>query len=146
VIGVVGHDHSAAAGRGAGDAEGEVVRLASRAGEHDVGQLGREEGQQALGIGQDAVVQVAGVRGERRGLLGHRLDNRGVAMADRGDVVVAVEIGEALWVEKMHALRPAPDATGFRRTAGRRGPEGRSGGRRGLRLRVKAVRRRGYRR
>jgi len=65
VVGVLGHDHPGAAGGGPGDPQREVVRLASRAGEHRVrgaDGVGRE---QPLGVVDDAVGQVPGVRVER---------------------------------------------------------------------------------
>ena len=77
MVGVVGDDDAGAAGRGAGDAEGEVVRLGPGAGEHHVGEFGREKGEEALGIVEDAVVQIAGVGGKDGGLLGHRCTTRG---------------------------------------------------------------------
>ena len=113
VIGIVGDDHPGAAGCGPGDAEGEVIRLGPGAGEHHMLQLGREEGEEALGIGEDAVVEVAGVGGQRGSLLGQCPDHAGVAMADRGDVVVAVKVGVPLRVVEVDALSPDKVDRGF---------------------------------
>ncbi len=104
MIGVVGNDDPRATGGRAGDAEGEVVRLGPGAGEHHVAEVGREEGEKTLGIGEDAVVQVAGVGGKGGGLLRQGFHHPGVAMADGGDVVVAVEVGVAVWVVEVDAL------------------------------------------
>ena len=112
MIGVVGNDHPAAPGCRACDPQGQVVRLASGAGEHHMTKLRREQGQQAFGIVKDAVMQIAGMRGQHPRLCGHGGDHAGVAMADRSDVVVGVKIGAAITVVKPDAVAP-DDVQGF---------------------------------
>ena len=56
------------------------------------------EGSEALGVVQDAFVEVAAVDVEGLGLSLHRLDDVGVGVADAGDVVVEVEIAAAVSV------------------------------------------------
>ena len=98
VIGVRGHDDAGIAGGGAGKAEGEVIRLGPGAGEHHMGKIGREMRQQAFGIGQHAIMQVAGMGGQAGGLRRLGGDDEGMAMPDRGHVVVGVEIGPAFGI------------------------------------------------
>ena len=77
VIGGVGHDDAGAAGADLGDAIGEVVRLAARAGQHQVGQLGlRHAREQALGQLEDRVVQIARIGRQRLHLPADRLGHR----------------------------------------------------------------------
>ena len=98
VIGRLGDDQAQAAGAGAGDPKGQVVRLAARAGEHHLAErLSREFGEKALGVSDDRFVQIAGVGVQHRGLPGQRRHHVRVAMAHGSDVVVvAVEIGLAV--------------------------------------------------
>ena len=86
-------DHARSAGGGLGDAQGEVVGLAPRAGKHHVADILRHHCKEALGIVEDGVRHVAGVRVEDRRLPGNGRDDPGMAMADAGDIVVGVEIG-----------------------------------------------------
>ena len=63
-----------------------------------------EAGQQPLGIGDDVGMQIARMGVERRQLAGDRLDHAAVAMAQRGDVVIGIEVGGAIAIVEPHAL------------------------------------------
>ena len=96
VIGRAGHDEARAAGPRLGDSQGEVVRLAARAGHHEMGDRRGEGRQQALGIGIDDRAQIARVDVEPGGLAGYRLDDTRMAMPDGRHVVVGIEIATAI--------------------------------------------------
>lgn len=104
VIGELRDDETGPARMGPGDAEGEVIGLAAGAGEHDVPELCREIAQQPLGIVQDRFVQIARMGIELAGLVGERRHDMGVAMPDRSDVVVDVEIGAAFRIVEPDAF------------------------------------------
>lgn len=97
-------DQSLGPGVRACDAHRQVVGLAAGAGEHRMCELGRQGGEQPLGVVEHTFVQVARVGVEHAGLAGNGLDHVRVAMADRGDVVVGVEMGPALGVVQPHAF------------------------------------------
>jgi hypothetical protein len=105
VVGRVGHDHPGAARAHLGDAVGQVVGLAAGAGQHQVGQVGAgHAGEQAFGQREDGVVQVARVGRQRPHLAADRLGHRGMTMAERGDVVVDVEVAAAFGVDQPDAV------------------------------------------
>ena len=64
----------------------------------------RHCGQQALGIVQHALVQVAGVGVQSRRLLRDGLHHLGLRMADRGHVVVSVQIAPTRGIEQPHTF------------------------------------------
>ena len=107
VIRGVGHDHAGAAGADLRNAIGEVVGLAARAGQHQVGQLGlRHAREQALCQLENRVVQIARIGGQCLHLPADRLGHRRVAMPERRDVVVGVEIAAPLRVDQPGAFAP----------------------------------------
>ena len=63
------------------------------------------EGGEALGVVEDALVEVAAVHVERFGLALHRFDDVGMGVTDAGDVVVEVEVTAAVGV-----IQPDPFA------------------------------------
>ena len=104
----VGADDAAATGRGAGDAQGDLVGLCTGAGENDAGQWIGVEVRQAFGVVEDAFMQIAAVDVQRLRLCVHGLDDVGVAVADTGHVVVHIQVAAAFGVEQPDAL-PARD-------------------------------------
>ena len=105
VVGRVGDDHARAARAHLGDAIGQVVGLAAGAGQHQVGQVSAgHAGEQALGQLEDGVVEVSRVGRKRLHLAADRLGHRGVAVTERGDVVVDVEVAAAFRVHQPHAV------------------------------------------
>ena len=92
VVGGVHHHDIAASGVGPGQAKGELVRLAPTGGEEAHRQRRREAGHERIGVVEQPVVQVAGVRVERRPLLGHGPDDTRVGVTDVGHVVVGVDV------------------------------------------------------
>ncbi len=106
VVGGLGDDESFAAGCDFGDSQRQIVGLAAGAGEDDLADRRRESRQKPVGIGVDAVVQVARVDVELGGLSTDRLDHTRMAMSDRRDVVVDVEVAAPLGVEHPDAFGP----------------------------------------
>ncbi len=104
VVGVGGDDHALAAGVEARDAQRQVDRLAAGAGEHHVADSGRVRAEQPLGVVEDELAGVPGVRVEGGRLAGDRLDHPRVAVPDRRHVVVGVQVGLPAGVEQVHAL------------------------------------------
>ena len=104
VVGVGRDDRPLAAGPEARDAQGEVDRLAAGAGEHDVAEFGRVRAEQPLGVVEDELARVPGVRVEGGRLAGDRLGHPRVAVPDRRHVVVGVQVGLPVGVEQVHAL------------------------------------------
>ena len=98
MIGGLGDDESFAAGRDFGDPQRQIVGLAAGAGEDDLTDRRRKGRQKPVGIGVDAVVQIARMDVELGDLPADRLDHARMAMPDRGDVVVDVEIAAPLGV------------------------------------------------
>ena len=92
---VCGDDKAGAAGAGPRDAQGEVVGLAAGAGEHDVTDPGRQGGEQPFRVVEDGLVQIARVRVEDGSLSRHRFHDMRVAVSDRCDVIITVEIAIA---------------------------------------------------
>ncbi len=99
-------DEAGTASMVAGDAQGEVIGFAARAGQHQAIGFGREMTQQLLGIGDDAFIEITRVYIEAGGLVGNRRDDTRVAMADAWHIVVGVEIGVAIRVIEADAVRP----------------------------------------
>ena len=104
VIGRLGDDDARASRVIARDPKREIRSLAAGAGEHDVGQLGGKCRDQFLRVSQDQLVEIAGVRIERRRLLRDSRHHVRMTVPDRRHVVVDVEITVALRVEHPHAL------------------------------------------
>ncbi len=104
VIGAFGHDDAVRARDRAGDFDGEVVGLGAGAHEVAHAEVARERRAQPFGEPDDVVVEVAGVGVEKARLRADRLDHSGVAMADRCNVVVAVEQAVAVGVVQPNAL------------------------------------------
>ncbi|KAG1244415.1 hypothetical protein G6F68_015458 [Rhizopus microsporus] len=91
VVGQFRHDDAAGARMAARNAQRQVVGLAAGAREHRLRQRGRERGHEALGVFHHAVVQIARVRVQHRGLLGNGRDHARMAMAHRRHIVVGVQ-------------------------------------------------------
>ena len=106
MIGEPGDDHPLPAGHTPGDAQRQVIRLGAGAGKHHVPQRVGHGGQKAFCIGDDTVMQIAGVGVQNRGLPGNGLYNVRVAMAHGCDVVIGIEIPASLLV-------PEPDTFPF---------------------------------
>ena len=106
VVGELGHDRAAVAGRRRREAPREVVRLAPRVDEHDgvEPRLGRHRRDEALGQLDERLVEVARVRVQEARLAHDRLGHARVAVPDDGHVVVAVEEPPPLRVEEPDAL------------------------------------------
>ena len=104
VVRALGDDDTVVARDHPRDLHREVVGL--RAGAHEIAarQVAGKARRQALRQLDDVLVEVARVRVEQAGLLGERGDDARVGMADRGHVVVAVEIALAVGVEQPHPL------------------------------------------
>ena len=98
VVGVIGCDDPALAGHGLDHAQGNVIRLRAGAGQDRGRQVAVKGRRQSLNIVENATVRVAGVGVERRSLPRDRLDHMGVAVADVGHVVVAVQVPAAVAV------------------------------------------------
>jgi hypothetical protein len=92
MIGVCRDDESGAAGAGSRDAQSEIVGLAAGTGEHDVTDLGRKRREQFFCEVEHGLLQVARMRVEHGGLPRNRLHDVRVAVPDRCDVVVGVQI------------------------------------------------------
>ncbi len=120
VIGEAGHDHPRAAGHAAGDAKGQVVRLAAGAGEHHLRQVRRESAEQLLRVVEDDLVHVARMGVQHPRLPRHGRDHVRVAVPDAGDVVVHVEVALARRVEQPDALAAHDvDGLGVEQAVGR---------------------------
>ena len=120
VVGVGGDDDALAAGVEAGDAQRQVDRLAAGAGEHDVADTVRVRAEQPLGVVEDQLAGVPGVRVEGRGLAGDRLHHPRVAVPDRWHVVVRVQVRLPVRVVQVHALAPDdPHRVGVEQLVGR---------------------------
>ncbi|MCY1355419.1 hypothetical protein D9M69_418390 [compost metagenome] len=105
MVGSFGDDHAGAAGAHLGNAIGDVVCLATRAGQHQMRELGLGHGgEQALGQFENGVVQIAGIGRQRLHLLADGLGHGRVAMPERGHVVVHVEVTASLRIDQPHAL------------------------------------------
>ena len=104
VIGGLGDDEARPAGEALGQPQRKVVALAPGAGEDDIGEPGREGLEQPLRVVVHVVVEIARVGVERGGLLGDRLHHARMAMSDRSDIVVDVEIAAAIGIEHPNAL------------------------------------------
>ena len=103
VVRVRGHDDPGAAGVEPGDAQRQVVGLAPGAGEHRVGRADRVRRQQPLGVPDDPVGEVPGVRVEGRQLPRDRRGDRRVRVPDRRHVVIRVEVRHPVRVVQVHA-------------------------------------------
>ena len=118
VIGGLGDDEAGPASEALGQPQCKVVALASRAGEDDIGKPAREGRKQPLRVVVHVVVQIARVGVQRGGLLGDRFHHARMAMSDRSDIVVDVEIAAAICIEHPNALgadhsdRPLIDQNG----------------------------------
>ena len=85
-------------------AERQIVRLAAAAHEGGDGQVLGQGCRQRLGIGDDVVVEIAGIGVEQGGLFRQYRDDLRVGVAEMGDVVVTIEIGAAAIVIKIDTL------------------------------------------
>ena len=90
MIGEFRYDKSRAARRRTGHAIGEVICLATRAGEHYLAKLSGEAAQQPFSVQQDAFVDVARMRIEGRRLSRKSRHDMRMTMTDTGDVIVDV--------------------------------------------------------
>ncbi len=106
MVGGLGDDESFAAGRDFGDPQRQIVGLAAGAGEDDLTDRRGEGRQKPLGIGVDAVVQIARVDVELGDLPTDRLDHARMAMSDRWDIVVDVEVATPFRVIHPDAFGP----------------------------------------
>ncbi len=104
VIGKAGDDHPAAASELLGDAQRQVVGLAAGAGKHDALEVIGKGAQQLLGVIEHALLQVASVGVELRGLPADRLDHPGMTMPHRRHVIVGIQIPPALFVIQPHTF------------------------------------------
>ena len=104
VIGPVEHDGVFAARMRPHHPERQAVGFRATVDEAGDRQFLRQRRRQALGIGDDIVVQVAGIGVERRRLLRHRLHDGRMGVADVADIVEAVEIGAAAVVDQPDAF------------------------------------------
>ena len=93
-------------------AQGNVIRLRPGAGHNRLRDAMREGGRQAFNVIQDAVMQIAGMGVQLPNLRADRLHHAGVAMADMGHVVVAIQIAIARRI-------PQPDALTLHNVNGR---------------------------
>ena len=99
VVGLAGYDDAFAAGVKLRAANREVVCLRARAHEHDSIDFAGHGRKKILGIVQDVLVNVARMRVEQAKLLGYCFCDGGVAVPHRGNVVVHVEVFDAVGVE-----------------------------------------------
>ncbi len=104
VIRPVEDDHVVASGGGAGHPQGQVVGFAARVAEVEAVEARRQRSGEALGVGEDVLVQVAGVGVETRRLGRDGGDDARMAVPDVGDVVVAVEEATAARVDEPHVV------------------------------------------
>ena len=84
-------------------ADREIDRLAPRTGEGHALEWIRKLRDQALSVFDDGISEVPRVGVQRRDLRTDRLGDRGVAVPDRGNVIVRVEV-----VAAVHAAEPQP--------------------------------------
>ncbi|KAG5725962.1 hypothetical protein E4T56_gene5253, partial [Termitomyces sp. T112] len=106
VIGGFGDDDARAARAHLGNAIGQIIRLAARAGQHHVRQIGLYRRQQTFGKFEDGFMQIARVRAQRGDLPGDGFHHIGMTMAQRDHVVVRVEIAAAVGIIEPDALAP----------------------------------------
>ena len=92
MIGPVRHDDTAVPCDCACNVIGQRVGLCPAADENAGVDLIRQGGDDAFGIGDDVVVQIAAVGIDLRCLMGERAHDMRMAMPDRGHVVVAIQI------------------------------------------------------
>ena len=105
VIGGCGHDHARAAGADLSHAIGDVVGLTAGAGQHQMGKLSPgHRREQPFGQLENRIVQIAGVGGESLHLPAYRLGYRRMAMSERGDVVVDVEVAAPFRIDQPHTF------------------------------------------
>ncbi len=104
MIGEAGHDETGALGEALGHAHRKVVRLAAGAGEHDVRQRRRKLGQQAFGIVDHGLVEIARVRVQHSRLPRDGLHDMRMAVPHRHHIIIGIEIGVALRVVEPHAF------------------------------------------
>ena len=82
--------------------QGQIVGLAAGTGKHGLMTRHGQSGQQALGIIDNAFIQVTGMGVEGGGLPGNGRHHLRVAVAHRGDIVVDIQIGLAGGVVQPH--------------------------------------------
>jgi hypothetical protein len=87
-------------------AQGQVVGFAAGAGKHGLIAGHGQRGKQALGVIDNAVVQITGMGIEHGRLAGNGRHHLRVAMAHRGHIVIHVQIGLAVRVVQPHPFRP----------------------------------------
>ena len=104
VIGVFGDDKPGAPGVRRGDPKRQIIGLGPGAGEHHMRQLWREIRQQLFRIAQHAVVQISGMAGKNCRLPCCRRHHMRVAMPDRSDVVIGIQIRIARRIIKPNPL------------------------------------------
>lgn len=96
MIGGLGHDEAAFAGGADGHPHGQIVGLAARTGQDRMRQMRGERGAQPLQIAFNDLAQVAAVDVQKADLATDGLDHHRVTMADRGHVVVAIQVARAI--------------------------------------------------
>lgn len=92
MIGEIGDDHAGITAGMLGDADGEIVGLAAGAGEHGMAEMRRKRAEKSFRVVEDDFAEITRVGVERGRLPRQRLDDTWMAMPDRSDVVVGIEI------------------------------------------------------
>ena len=104
VIRALGDHHAVMAGDDPGDLHRQVVGLGAGAHEVALRQLAGQARTEAFGQLDHVMVQVAGVGVDEPRLPAQRVDDPRVGVADRGHVVVAVEVAPTVGIVDPHAL------------------------------------------
>jgi len=104
VIRAVGTDEAAAAGGDPRHLHCDLVRFGAGAREHDAVDTVGVDAEQALGVVEDRLIQVAAVGHVRRRLSRECIDDARVAVPDDRDVVVHVDVPAAVGVEQPGAF------------------------------------------
>ena len=105
MIGVLQREYDVTPGVCSGQAQRQVVRLATGVDEEDHAERVGEQGNEAAGVFDDRRMQVSGVGVQDAGLFAQRRDDTGMAVPDMRHVVDKVEVAAPVVGDQ---LRPLP--------------------------------------